>query len=129
MNTQAQDVYAKTQVATASPGDLTLMLFNGYLKFAKQALNGMQLRQYEQKNYNIKRAQDIIDELLCTLNMQYEISRNLSALYHFISEKMVEANVKMNQQSLHDCIELMTELRDAWAEALKKVKRNGKLTG
>lgn len=122
MNSQAQQLYIRTQVNTASPGELTLMLFNGCIKYMKQALEGIERKDYASKNLNIKKSQDILDELLITLNMEYEISKNLSALYMFMKEKLFEVNVRLNKDSLQVCIDLLSELRDAWAEAVKSLK-------
>ncbi|KIL40655.1 flagellar biosynthesis protein FliS [Gordoniibacillus kamchatkensis] len=122
MNVNTHDIYLRTQVNTASPGELTLMLFNGAIKFMKQANESIQKKNYEAKHENIIRATDIFDELLITLNYKYDISKNLSALYIFIKDKLHEANMKLNLESLQVAIRLTTELRDTWAEAVKIVK-------
>lgn len=115
--------YMNIQVQTASPGELTLMLYNGCLKFMKQALDAINNKDFISKNANIKRSIDIVDELLITLNPKYEISNNLSALYVFIKEKLIEANLRLDVNSLSVSIELITELRDTWVVALKTVKK------
>lgn len=127
MNSQAQNLYLKTQVNTASPGELTLMLYNGCLKFMKLAGEGIEKKNYELKNVYILKSQRILDELLITLDMKYEISHNLSDLYIFIKDKLVQANMKLDMESLQVSIELITELRDTWIEALKLVKSNAKV--
>jgi flagellar secretion chaperone FliS len=115
-------MYMNTQINTAHPGELTLMLYNGCLKFMKQAKENIENKNFEAKNNNIKRTLDIIDELQITLDMKYEISHNLFSLYTFIKEKLVEANIGMNKDNLEVCIDLMVQLRDTWAQALKQVK-------
>ncbi|MFC0212900.1 flagellar export chaperone FliS [Paenibacillus chartarius] len=122
MNPQAQNLYLRTQVNTATPGELTLMLYNGAVKFMKQAGEEMRKKNIEGKHMNIMRAMDIIDELRITLDYKYEISNNLSALYVFIQEKLLEANMKLDQEALQVAIRLTTELRDTWVELLKVVK-------
>lgn len=122
MNMQSQELYIRTKVNTSSPGELTLMLYNGCIKFMKQALEGIKNQDYNTKNKFIQKSIDIVDELLITLNAEYDISRNLSALYLFIKEKLIEANTKAAPDILNTCIELITELRDTWSEALKIVK-------
>lgn len=124
MNQQAQLNYMKNQVTTASPGELTLMLYNGCIKFMKQALIDLEHNDFMAKNVSIKKAQNIIDELIITLKMEYEVSKSLKALYVFINEQLFNANVNKDTSSLHLGIELVTELRDTWAEALKVVKTN-----
>lgn len=124
MNQQAQLNYMKNQVTTASPGELTLMLYNGCIKFMKQALIDLDNNDFMAKNESIKKAQNIIDELIITLKMDYEISKSLKALYVFINEQLFNANIKKDAGSIQIGIELVTELRDTWAEALKIVKAN-----
>jgi flagellar protein FliS len=127
MRAQAHNQYIQTQVNTAIPGELTLMLYNGCLRFMKQALLDLENNDYEKKNVNINKSQDILDELLITLNYNYEISTNLSALYVFIKEKLFEASIKLNIESLQVSIDLVTDLRDTWAEALKLTKQKTKV--
>lgn len=126
MNAQAQNLYVKMQVNTATPGELTLMLFNGSIKFMKLANEAFDKHDYAAKNENIKRTVDIIDELLITLNMSFEISKNLSQLYYFMKDKLYEANIKADRESLSVVLDLMTELRDTWVEAVRIVKGNPK---
>jgi flagellar protein FliS len=127
MKALAHNQYIQTQVNTAIPGELTLMLYNGCLRFMKQAMLDMKNKEYEKKNVNLNKSQDILDELLITLNHNYEISTNLSALYVFIKEKLFEANIKLDVDSLQVSIDLVTELRDTWAEALKLTKQKSKV--
>lgn len=127
MRSQAHNKYLQSQVNTAIPGELTLMLYNGCLKFMKQSMNDLQNKEYEKKNLNINKAQDILDELLITLNHKYDISKSLSYLYIFIKEKLFEASIKLDAESLQVSIDLVTDLRDTWFEALKLSKVNSKV--
>lgn len=129
MNAQAQQTYLQMQVNTASPGELTLMLYNGCIRFMKQALKSMENKDYAGKNEFILRAENIIDELLITLDPQYEISANLSELYRYMKSQLVEANMRLRADSLETCIRLMTELKDTWVEALKIVKSGTPVQG
>lgn len=122
MNLQAQQHYLNTQVLTASPGELTFLLYNGCLKFMKQAQIAIDNRDVAMKHQSLVRAQNILDELQSTLNMDYEISSNLFQLYDFIKHRLTEANIKRSRELIDECISLVTELRDTWAEALKSLK-------
>ncbi|CAM3698072.1 MULTISPECIES: flagellar export chaperone FliS [Paenibacillus] len=119
---QALNTYFNTKVTTATPGELTLMLYSGCVKFLKLALKSMEEGDYEQKNNNLIKASNIIDELLITLDMKYEISRSLSSLYIYIKELIISANIKSQKDPLLESIQLVTELKDTWNEALKLVK-------
>lgn len=119
---QAQNTYFNTQITTANPGELTLMLYSGCVKFLKLALKSMEAGDFEQKNTYLIKAINIVDELLITLDMKYEISQSLSSLYIYIKELIIKANIKTQQEPLLESIQLVTELRDTWSEALKLVK-------
>lgn len=122
MNISAQENYLRTQVNTASPSDLTLMLYNGCIKFMKQAFGHLHDNNMEQKNACILKARDIIMELDVTLDMKYDISQSLHALYTFINEQLAKANMSNDEQALNNAIELVTELRSTWHEAMKLAK-------
>ncbi|MBY0163243.1 flagellar export chaperone FliS [Paenibacillus lautus] len=119
---QAQNTYFNTQINTATKGELTLMLYSGCVKFLKLAVKEMDNGNYEQKNSYLTRAINILDELVITLDMKYDISQSLSSLYNYIKELIIKANVKAEQEPLMESIKLMTELRDTWHEALGLVK-------
>lgn len=128
INLQAQYNYLHTKIQTSSPGQLTLMLYTGCIKYLKLAVQSIEIHDMEGKHLNFVKAQNIIDELQSTLNMEYQISKQLYSLYTYINEKLFEANVKLDVKSAEDCIQLLTELRDTWAEALKLIS-NGEQVG
>lgn len=114
--------YQQNLVMTASPEDLTFMLYNGAVKhitLAKLMLDQKNIQ--EAHNSNI-RAQAILGELNATLNMDYEISLNLRQLYTFIISKLVEANIKKDTEMLDEVLPLVKDLRDTWKEAMKQAK-------
>jgi len=115
-------VYQQQSVMTAAPGDLTLMLYNGCLKFMGRAALAMEKKDIAGVNEALLRAQDILAELMSTLDMQYEVANNLFALYDFIYHTLVQANIKKDQVLLGQAMALVTELRDAWAEAVKMTR-------
>ncbi|KEO84074.1 flagellar export chaperone FliS [Tumebacillus flagellatus] len=111
--------YSNTQAMTATPGELTLMLFNGAIRFLKQASIGLEDKDYETVNTNLLKAQNILLELMSTLKMEYEVAQGLMPLYQFMYEQLVQANIKKNQTPIQDVIGLLEELRDTWNEAIK----------
>ncbi|MBS3872615.1 MAG: flagellar export chaperone FliS [Firmicutes bacterium] len=112
-------VYQQQSVMTASPGDLTLMLFNGCLKFMGRAELALEKKDLAGAHEALLRAQDIIAELMSSLDMQYELSGNLLALYEFIYRHLVQANIKKDPSLIAEAVALVAELRDAWAEAVQ----------
>ena len=117
--------YKEQSVTTATPEELTLMLYNGCIKFINLAEVYIEEKDYGKSNLNIQKAQDIIQELNITLNMDYEISQNLRQLYTFVNEKLLDANIKKDKQALFDAKEIVSDLRDTWKEAMA-LSRKGK---
>ncbi|CBH22448.1 FliS [Acetoanaerobium sticklandii] len=117
--------YKEQSVTTATPEELTLMLYNGCIKFINLAEVYIEEKDYAKSNLNIQKAQGIIQELNITLNMDYEISQNLRQLYTFVNEKLLDANIKKDKQALFDAKEIVSDLRDTWKEAMA-LSRKGK---
>jgi len=108
--------YKKTQITTANQGKLIVMLYDGAIKFLNIAIENMDPRTYDVANTNIIKAQDIITELLLSLNMKEggEISQNLFNLYMYFKKALLEANIKKNADMVRSVLKLLKELRDAW---------------
>ncbi|WP_066505888.1 flagellar export chaperone FliS [Abyssisolibacter fermentans] len=118
--------YQKNSVMTASPEELTLMLYNGAIKFMKQAKIFLQQKDIENAhNANIK-AQNIINELSATLNMKYEVSQGLKDLYDFILRCLIDSNMKKDDTVIEDAITIVEEMRDTWQEAMNIAKKKQK---
>ena len=111
--------YQQNSVNTASPGELTLMLYNGCLKFIHQAKKAIEEKNIEMKNTNIQKAQSIIQELMVTLNMDMEVSKNMMSLYDFMNRRLMEANIKSDASILAEVEGLVTEFRDTWKEVIQ----------
>lgn len=115
--------YQQNSINTASPEELTLMLYNGAIKFINLGKVYIEKKEIEQANSAIKRAQDIIHELNNTLDMSYEISNNLRSIYTFILEKLIDANIKKDVKCLDEALPLIEEIRDTWKEAMKEARK------
>ncbi len=111
--------YQQNSVNTASPGELTLMLYNGCLKFIHQAKKAIADKNIEAKNTNIQKAQNIIQELMVTLNMDLEISQNMMSLYDYMNRRLIEANIKNDTAILDEVEGLVTEFRNTWKEVIQ----------
>lgn len=111
--------YQQNTVTTASPGELTLMLYNGCSKFIHQAIKAMENKNYQEKNKSIKKAQNIIHELMVTLDMSYEISKNIMPLYDYMKRRLVEANIKNDQEILKEVDGMVIEFRDTWKQVIQ----------
>ena len=118
----AADAYKRQQVMTATPEALTLMLYNGCLKFIKEGVEALAEKHYETANESLQKAQNILSEFRVTLNMDYEISHQLLPLYNYAYDRLVEGNMKSDPAIIAEASDIMTELRDAWAQAMKKAR-------
>jgi flagellar protein FliS len=124
MTYNAFEQYKQNTVLTATPEELTLMLYEGAIKFINIGKICIQNGEIQKAHEAIIRAQDIIIELISSLDMKYEISKNLKNLYDFMMNRLVDANISKSSQPLDEVLGLMTELRDTWKEAIKKVKKS-----
>lgn len=117
------DQYKQNNVMLASPEELTLMLYNGAVKFTNQAMYAIDEKNISKAHEAIMRVRDIIMELNMTLDMKYEISGQLRALYNYIIRLLTEANIRKEKVHLQEALELITELRDTWKEAMVLAKK------
>lgn len=115
--------YQQNSVVTASPQELTLMLYNGCLKFIKLAKRAMEEGKFEEKNKNLIKAQAIIQEFQITLDRDIEISDGLAQLYEYIHHRLMDANMKNDPAILEDAENQVKELRDTWKQAMVLAKR------
>ncbi len=108
--------YKETQITTANQGKLIVMLYDGAIRFITVAIDNMNPKTYDIVNANIIKAQDIITELLISLNMKDggEISQNLFSLYMFFKKELLQANIKKDPEILRNVHKMLKELREAW---------------
>ena len=118
-NLTAQNAYKQNSVTTASPGELTLMLYNGCLKFLNKAKQAIQEKNIQEKNTNLIKAQAIISELMATLNMDIEISKQMLPLYEYMNHRLVEAYIQNDVAIIEEVEGLVTEFRDTWKEVIR----------
>ncbi|MCL1820007.1 MAG: flagellar export chaperone FliS [Oscillospiraceae bacterium] len=111
--------YQQQSAMTASPGELTLMLYEGCVKFLKQSRIYLEDQDIEKASNTSIKAQKIISELMATLDMSFDISNNLYSLYDFILRLVVQSNIKKEASMLDEPIKMMSELRDTWQQAVK----------
>jgi flagellar protein FliS len=119
----AAEAYKRQQVLTATPEALTLMLYNGCLKFMDEGMKALEQKDYEATNTALQKAQNIISEFRITLNMDYEISHQLFPLYNYVYDRLVEGNLKSDMKQIEEAKTIITELRDAWVLAMKKARQ------
>ncbi|RLQ96783.1 flagellar export chaperone FliS [Falsibacillus albus] len=121
--------YQNNSVSTASPGELTLMLYNGCLKFINLAKQAISKKEVEAKNTNILKAQKIIQELMVTLNTDVEVSQNMMALYDYMNRRLIEANIQNDISILEEVEGMCTEFRDTWKQVIQFNRQKQHATG
>lgn len=115
--------YQQNSVSTASPGELTLMLYNGCLKFIKQARLAIQQKNTQEKNLNLQKAQRIIQELMITLNPEAAVSESMMPMYEYMNRRLVEANISNDLVILAEVEEYVTEFRDTWKQVIQSARK------
>lgn len=118
------ETYRTQQVMTATPAELTLMLYNGAIKFTGESIKYLQDKNYEQANTSCLKAQKIITEFMVTLKMEYDFSQDWLAIYDYIRRCLVEGNLKNDTTKLEEAKNLITEFRNTWHEIIKINKAN-----
>ncbi len=114
--------YENNQVLFAKGEELTLLLYKGAIKFIEQAKLAIERNDLPRANNRIIKAQNIISELMVTLNMDIEISKSLLLLYDYLKQRLIEANMKKEVQTLNEVQEMLVELLGTWTEAMKAAR-------
>jgi flagellar protein FliS len=128
--TNPYDQYKQTQITTSNQGKLIVMLYDGAIKFLNIALENIPKKKFDLVNTNILKTQDIITELMVSLNMNEggEISQNLLSLYVYFKRRLLEANIKKDPEIINEVLKLMTDMRGAWEQISAKESRNDNYT-
>lgn len=116
------DQYLEQKILSARPEELTLMLFDGMVKFLKQAVLYNDTKNIEKASNAILRAEAIISELSGTLDKSYEISGSLELMYDYMERRLIDANMEKNTEIINEVLGYSEELRDTWKEAMKLAK-------
>ena len=118
--------YAKIKsnsIMTASPQELTLMLYDGAIKFGNQAKVAIVEQEIEKSHNLILRVLAIIDEFQLTLDKSYEVASGLELMYDYISRRLMEANMTKDPEILEEAIGFIRDLRNTWKEAMQLTKQ------
>ena len=120
-NTAAK-AYGNNRIETATPAELTLMLYEGAVKFCNIAIVGLEKNDHEKVNTNIQKCRNIIVELTSTLNMKYPVAEDFKRMYDYIFALLTEANMKKDMELLERALEELRGMRDVWKEVMTKAK-------
>lgn len=115
----AYNQYTNNKVMTASPAELTLMLYEGAIKFCNVAEAAINENNVEKAHANIIKAQRIIDYLRQTLDMKYAVAQDFENIYAYISQRLIEANIRKDKDILEEINGHLHSVRDTWKEVMK----------
>lgn len=115
----AAQMYQQNSVKTASPAKLTLMLYDGAVKFCNIALEALDTGNVQRVNDNIKKVENIIVELRATLDMKYPVAKEFDTVYDYIYRRLVEANMKKDKEILQDALKHIRTMRETWKEVMR----------
>ena len=123
MNSQmANAAYKTQQVMTSSPEQLTLLLYNGALRFLNESILALEQGDMQRAHNSNMRVQDIVREFVRTLDMSYEISKNYAQLYEYTEYCLIQGNINKDVVQLQRAKNVLEELREAWVGAMKQTQ-------
>lgn len=121
----AYSQYNTNKIMTASPAELTLMLYDGAIKFCNIATEAIENKDIEKAHINIVKTQRIIDYLRQTLDMKYEVAQDFENIYDYLSRRLVQANIKKDREILDEVNEHLHSVRDNWKEVMRINREKG----
>lgn len=120
--------YANNKVMTASPAELTLMLYDGAIKFCNIAIRAIEEGDVEKAHNNIVKVENIIDEFRATLNHKYPVAEDFENVYVYLRERLSLANMKKDKEILEEVLKHLRTMRDTWKEVMKETNNGTKLS-
>lgn len=120
--------YANSKVMTASPAELTLMLYDGAIKFCNIAMAAIEDKDIEKAHTNIMKVENIIEEFQATLNHKYPVAEDFDNVYRYLLERLMEANLKKDNEIMQEVLGHLRTMRDTWKEVMKETNNGTKVS-
>ncbi len=111
--------YNNSKILTASPAELTLMLYEGAIKFCNIAVKAIEEKDIEKAHINIKKVEAIIAEFIATLDHKYAVAEDFENVYNYIQDRLIMANVKKDKEILEEVLEHLRTMRDTWKQVME----------
>ena len=118
MVNKGYDQYLRSRIMTASKAELTLMLYDGAIKFCNMAIMCIEKKDIPGAHTNIKKAEAIIEEFLATLDYKYPVANDFKNVYDYVYDRLVEANLKKDPEILNEVLGHLRTMRDTWKEVM-----------
>jgi len=119
MQNNAYAQYNRNKIMTASPQELTLMLYDGAIKFCNIAIAGVEENDIQKAHNNIMKVQAIIEEFQMTLDFKYPVANDFNNVYNYIMKRLRDANMTKDKEILEEVSGHLHTMRDTWKEAMK----------
>lgn len=116
---QGYAAYANNKITTASPAELTLMLYDGAIKFCNIAIVGIEQKDIQKAHTNIVKVERIIEEFQATLDYKYPVAKDFDEVYKYLMMRLREANVKKDKEILEEVLKHLRTMRDTWKEVMR----------
>lgn len=116
----AAKLYKTNSINSASPAKLTLMLYDGAIKFCNIAADGIDENNIEKAHENIMKTENIIMELRATLDKKYKVADEFDKVYDYIYRRLVEANMKKDKEVLLEALKHIKTMRETWVEVMRR---------
>lgn len=110
--------YERNKILTASPAELTLMLYEGAIKFSNIAIMAIEKGEVEKAHNSIMKVQRIITEFQATLNHKYETAKDFEEIYQYLQQRLIEANIKKDKDIMEEVLKHLRVMRDTWKEVM-----------
>lgn len=111
--------YNNNKILTANPAELTLMLYEGAIKFCNIAIMGIEQNDIQKAHNNIMKTERIIEEFQVTLNRKYPVSKDFDAVYNYMLNRLREANARKDKAILEEVLRHLRTMRDTWKEVMR----------
>ena len=118
-NAEGYNAYLRSKVMTATPAELTLMLYEGAIKFVNKAIMSIEKKDIMGAHNNLMKTQRIIEELRASLDHKYPVAKEFDTVYEYILRRLVDANIKKDKDILEEVLEHLRTMRDTWKEVMK----------
>ena len=122
MQNNPYDQYLKNKIMTATPAELTLMLYEGAIKFGNIAIKGIEEGDVQKAHINIIKVEKIIEEFRRTLDFKYEVAQHFENVYQYLAQRLIEANITKDKAIMEEVVEHLRSMRDNWKEVMKVAK-------
>lgn len=125
INKNPYAAYNNSKIMTASPAELTLMLYEGAIKFCNIAIMGIEEKNIEKAHVNIMKVEAIISEFRATLDHKYPVAEDFEKVYSYLHDRLIIANIRKDKEILEEVLEHLRTMRDTWKDVMELASKEG----